>query len=307
MKHCNDYITEFMKKIGFPIEAQNEFLRIEARLDNEKEFGTEIDNLVNEYMYSDKSDLRKYLDITSNILTKKYNENEYTLHEIFLLNCTEILFERYKQSNISETIFWDTMSDLKYKLMECIECEHVWGTFVAGWNDGFFKMKRFALGRFQYEPNIFTHKGGYLTKCGYRIEEGDKIYGFHIPSSGVSLTDEIRLDSYKKAYNFYKDELNGGPLVLCCGSWLLYPKHKEFLPSNLNIIKFMDDFEIISEGIDESFHNDWRIFGHWTEYPLEQWPEDTALRKAYKTWLMNGNTAGDGYGVIIFDGEKILR
>ena len=305
--HNNEFVNGLMNKIGFPEEAIAEMSRIETRLDNEPDFAEDMDGLVREYMYPEAENLGKYLDIISNELSPKYNEHEYTLHEIFLLNCTEILHGRYMEAGIPENIFFDTMCDLKYKLMECIECEHVWGTFVAGWNDGFFRMTRFALGRFQYEPSVFTHKGGYLTKCGYKIEEGEHIHGFHIPSSGVSLTDDVRLDSYRKAYEFYKDELDGKPLVLCCGSWLLYPKHREFLPSNLNILRFMDDFEIISEGIDESFHNDWRLFGHWTEYPLEQWPEDTSLRKAYKNWLVSGHKAGDGYGVIIFDGEKILR
>lgn len=307
MKHNTEFVNRFMDRVGFPAEAQAEFLRIEDRIDSEPDFAKDMDTLVNEFMFPTAENIGKYLDIITNELTKKYGENEYTLHEVFLLNCTEILYNRYIDAGIPENIYWDTMSDLKYKLMECKECEHVWGTFVAGWNEGFFRMTRFALGRFQYELNIFSHEGGYLTKCGYKIEEGEKIHGFHIPSSGIGLTDEVRLDSYKKAYDFYKDELDGKPLVLCCGSWLLYPKHREFLPPHMNILKFMDDFEIISEGIDESFHNDWRLFGHWTEYPLEQWPEDTSFRRAYKKWLMDGNKAGDGYGVIVFDGEKILK
>lgn len=307
MKHNNEFVSSLMKKTGFPEEAQAEFLRVEDRLDSEADFAGAMDSCVKGYMFPEADDIGKYLDIITNEISGKFGENQYTLHEVFLLNCTEILYDRYKKEGIPESIFWDSMDDLRCKLLECIECEHVWGTFVAGWYNGFFKMTRFALGRFQYEPNIFTHKGGYLTKCGYKIEEGEKIHGFHIPSSGISLTDDVRLDSYRKAYEFYKDELNGKPLVLCCGSWLLYPKHREFLPSNLNILRFMSDFEIISEGIDETFHNDWRIFGHWTEYPAEQWPEDTALRKAYKNWILSGNKAGDGYGVIIFDGEKILR
>ena len=307
MMHNNEFVNGLMGRIGFPEEAIAEMVRIETRLDNEPDFAEDMDMLVREYMYPKAENLGKYLDIISKDFTAKYSEHEYTLNEVFLLNCTEILYDRYKKAGIADNIFWDTMCDLKYKLMECIECEHVWGTFVAGWNDGFFRMTRFALGRFQYEPSVFSHKGGYLTKCGYKIEEGEQIHGFHIPSSGVSLTDDVRLDSYRKAYEFYKDELDGKPLVLCCGSWLLYPKHREFLPANLNILRFMDDFEIISEGTDDSFHNDWRLFGHWTEYPLEQWPEDTSLRKAYKNWLLSGHKAGDGYGVIVFDGEKILR
>ena len=36
----------------------------------------------------------------------------------------------------------------------------------------------------------------FTTSCGHEIKSGDKYVNFHIPSSGVSLTDEIRFDSY---------------------------------------------------------------------------------------------------------------
>ena len=69
----------------------------------------------------------------------------------------------------------------------------------------------------------------------------------------------------------------------------------------------MDDFEIFDSSEHEGFGDDWRVFGHYTDFPLEEWPEDTSLRKAYKKWLTDGNPTGHGCGVIVFDGEKILR
>ena len=69
----------------------------------------------------------------------------------------------------------------------------------------------------------------------------------------------------------------------------------------------MDDFEMVEWEEEEGFHNGWRVFGKDSDLPLEQLPEKTSLQKAYKKWLVDGNKAGHGYGIIVFDGEKIVR
>ncbi|MCR5149691.1 MAG: acyltransferase domain-containing protein [Clostridiales bacterium] len=308
MKHLNDHIIKLMEKSEYPEQAVIELSRVEKRLDDEPEFGETMDRLCHDYMFPKPEDLGKYLEEIEKVIAPKFKENHYTLHFVFLMNCTEELLNRYHQKGISEDIYWDTVKDLKYKLLECMECEHCVGTFVAGWFSGFFEMNRFALGRFQFEYSSFsTDEGSYVTKNGMILHNGDFAVGFHIPSSGVPLTDEVRFDSYKRAYDFFKERFQGGPAVFICGSWLLYPKYKEILPGSMNMVKFANDFEIVRSGSDDKFNDDWRVFGHWTEYPVEEWPEDTTMRRAIKKFLLSGGKTGSGYGVIIFDGEKILN
>lgn len=31
------------------------------------------------------------------------------------------------------------------------------------------------------------------------------------------------------------------------------------------------------------------------------------MQRAYKKWLMEGNKAGSGFGILLFDGEKIIN
>ncbi|MCQ2462265.1 MAG: hypothetical protein MJ177_02530 [Clostridia bacterium] len=197
------------------------------------------------------------------------------------------------------------MDDLRCKLLECKECEGVWGTFVGGWFHGFYRMTRFGLGRFQFEYS--TVDDDYTLADGTVIPAGTKCVGMHIPSSGISLTDDVRYDSYKRAFDFFESEKYGDKLIIKCGSWLLYPKHREFLPPHLNILKFMNDFDIIAEGEKEGFSNDWRVFGRYSDLPYAELPEDTALRRAYKKHLLETGKAGDGFGYILFDGEKIIN
>lgn len=303
MKHKSEHFLLVEKKLGFPAQANDCFNALADRLDSEKVLGDKFDRIRNLYMFPRAHHLDAYLKKLSSI-AEEYGENEYTMHFVFLMCCSELLLKRYRKNNISDEIYWDTVSDLRYKLKECMDCEEVAGTFVAGWYDGFFNLTRFGLGRFQYQYDVFDFD--YTTKSGVKIKKGTKCVAFHIPSSGVPLTDEVRFDSYKRAYKFFKNRLCDGNLILVCDSWLLYKKHYKFLPKNSNILRFMDDFDIFKNHESDSFHNGWRVFGKYSDNPISELPEDTSLQRAYKTWLLNGNKAGGGSGVIVFDGEKII-
>lgn len=306
MKHYSPYIRDFMTRFSYPAEAADLFAAVEKRLDDEPEAGAEFDRHLDTYMVRDAEELHEALDAMT-ALAEKMGISPYTLQFVFIMNCTELLKPRYEQEGVDEEIFWHGCDDLRCKLLECMECEGVPGTFVAGWNDGFLKFDRFAYGRFQYEVREYGFDFDFLSSCGKRISKGDTFVNFHIPSSGVPLTDEVRLASYKEAYGHVKHLFPDGIAVFGCGSWLLYPRHREFLPAKSNILKFLNDFEIVSWEEKENFGDAWRVFGRYADLPPEQLPRDTSLRKAFAEWLCAGKRTGSGFGLIIFDGEKILR
>lgn len=307
MAHYNKFIADFMAHYAYPDEATALFTEVLKKLDENPDFAEPFDALTRRY-----SDHRCRIDDILpdlKVLAEKMGYSEYTLNFVFLLSLTEELYEMHHLMGLGDTVYYATMGDLRYKLLECMECEHVPGTFVAGWFDGFFRMERFAYGRFQFEicHVDLDGKESYTMKSGRVVHPGDKYVNMHIPSSGQPLTDEVRFASYKEAYKHVKGLFPDGKVLFGCGSWLLFPKHKEFLPPELNILKFFGDFEIVRGGERDHFGDDWRVFGHYTELPLEEWPEDTKLRKAYHQWLMAGNKTGSGFGLFEFDGEKILK
>ena len=306
MKHCTEHFLKICEIFSFPPEAADTLCRTAQRIDAEPDFCDRFETITDGYMRQGTCALPAALGKLWQLADEK-GVHRYTANMVFIMHCSEFLLQNYLAAGYEETLFWLTMADLRYKLLECMTCKHVVGTFVPEWYDGFLKSKRFALGRFQYEESAFPMD--YVTAHGYALKKGDKCFSFHIPSSGVPLTDEIRLDSYRKAYAFYRDrgELTEGKLVLLCSSWLLYPKHAEFLPESLNIRRFMNDFEIFKAEPSETFRDSWRVFGDASELPPEQWPEDTSLRKAYKQWILAGNPAGGGHGVIVFDGQKMIH
>lgn len=307
MLHNTEYNREIMKKIGFPEEAQVCFTKMFILLDENKEWGDEFDQIYQDYMFPWANELGQKLDRVTE-LAKKMGKPEQTMHMVFLLCCSEELHKRYREKGLSDKMYYDQMCDLKYKLIECRDCENCWGTFVGGWFHGQYDVDRFALGRFQFELREFDedHDGKVLSG-GHVIHKGDKYVNFHIPSSGVPLTDEVRMDSYRQAYEFFKDEFNGGPVVFGCGSWLLYDKYLDFLPEKSNTAKFIRDFELLEQGEKEEFNDSWRIFERFSDLPVEQWPRDNSLRRAFADFVEAGGKTGHGFGVIVFDKDHIVR
>ena len=239
-------------------------------------------------------------------LAAEHNVSKYGLHLLFVINGLPYIHRAFAAKGLPDTVFYETMDDIRCKVNECVECKGEIGTFVAGWDDRFFYASCFAFGRFQYETAVY---GGddFTLACGKTLKHGDKFVNIHIPSRGIPLTDEIRFASYRAAYPYFKQFFDGGVVIFGCHSWLLYDKHLEFLPEGMNIRKFLCDFELIHSGETEQFHDAWRVFGRYADLPYEELPRDTSLRKAYAEWLCSGRKAGEGFGVFAFDGEKILR
>ena len=239
-------------------------------------------------------------------LAEKSGWNEWVFHLLFLLSCLPETHRRYREKDLSDDLFYNTFSDLVYKIRESKEVKGVAGVFCANWYKGFFDLTRFSYGRFQYE--IAFHKDPDFTlSCGVVLKQGAPYVKFHIPSSRVPLTDPVRLDSYRKAYPHFSSLFPGGTVIFGCTSWLLYPAHRVFLPEDLNIRRFMDDFETVRVVEKEEFSNAWRVFGKDYLLPPERLPRKTRLQKAYADWLLQGGKTGSAFGVFAFDGEKILK
>jgi len=230
--------------------------------------------------------------------------HRYAVAMLMLMEACTILEKKYAEAGYSDQLFVDTMSDLKFKLIECKKVKGVWGTFVAFWYPGFFRMTRFALGRFQYEKVSYSKK--YTGIAGNFIKEGDTALNFHIPSSGVSLTEEVRLDSYRKAKEFFYPD-SDKPVPFVCSSWLLWPGYEDCLPKTSNVLAFRHDFTLVDASEYASFTNAWRVFDSYAEKDVSEWPRDTSQRRAFASYTENGGKHGSGYGVFFFDGEKIVK
>ena len=110
---------------------------------------------------------------------------------------------------------------------------------------GFFKLERFGLGRFQYDLSDFGEE--FYDDNGVFIKDSEFCLGMHIPSHLGPLTYDVRMDSYKKAFEMFKDRFGGKYIIICCNSWLLYPDNLNILPENSNAADFILGNEAVYE------------------------------------------------------------
>ena len=305
MKHWNAEIAQLTKQNYAPEVVQG-IMDLEAMLDENEALAHVMDDIVYRYVVTEQLPMADALAEIKQVAAQ-FDQNEYALDLLLIINSLPRLHQKYRENGISDEIFYESMDDIRCKVNECVECKGVVGTFVADWYDRFFKLTCFGYGRFQYE--VMTYEGEDFTMSSGKIfKAGDKYINMHIPSRGIPLTDEVRLASYKAAYPHFSSLFEDGIVIFGCSSWLLYPRHREFLPEGMNLLKFMSDFEMVNwKETPDDFHDRWRLYGKHAVLPDDQLPRDTTMRRAYADWLLAGNPTGRGFGIIAFDGKNILR
>ena len=297
------FIDTLMFELNFPALAKTELMHSLDRIE-EKNLKDSFDGCVN-FFYENHFDF-KLTEPLLDELSVESDLHRYTVDMLFLLACSENLRKLYQLDGTPDSIFIETMRDLYAKLMECYEVHGIWGTFVTFWYPIFFSKDIFKLGRLEYENTTFSYDIKY-EKNGICIQKGDSIKSIHIPSHFGPLTKEICLTSYQQAYEFFKDELKGSPLICICDSWLLHHSTKDILPPTSNILSFAQDFDIILQNDHDTFNDMWRVFGADSHKPLAELPEKTSMQKNYKKYLLDGKKTGSGVGILIFDGNKFLH
>ena len=231
--------------------------------------------------------------------------NVYTADMIFILECTGYAYEDYLKKGIGQDVFYNSMCDITYKARECMTYKGVFGTFVPEWFKGFLEVRRFGLGRLQYD--LWEHREDTVMIGDFKVEKGYKTLACHIPSSGP-LTHEAVVDSFKRAYDFFQDRQKDGILLIECFSWLLFPEYREiFKECAKNTYSFAQNFEFYDTYYHEKFFDCWRVFNvDINDCVIDDLPEDTRLQKGFKKYLKENNKFGGARGCVLFDGENII-
>ena len=279
-----------MKKLEFSIDAQDYLLKSLDKLLLTDDFMQII-----KYYEQDNSDFLKMLDDVK-ILAEKVAISHYTANMVLFICISPILYKKYKRKGISDEVFYNTMSDLRYKLDECWLVHGVYGTFVATWYKGFFEMRIFALGRLQFEIKNTWFE---CDVNGVHIPKDTKVLSVHIPRTGTPLYHKSVVDSYISAKEFFKNEFSDN-IIFICNSWLLYPWNRTVYKDGTNLALFYDDFTIIQSGEYNNYSETWRLFDCLYDGNPDNLPADTSLRKAFIERIKNNEPIGHGTGVIVF-------
>ena len=295
------FLDTILERCNFPAEAAG-FFRSMARTLTEDGYEKELDGIMKEYL---KEIITEYTDDDLGTFAEKTGFSRYSLWLLMLLLASEEIKKKYDKRGVSDKLFYDTFSDMRCKALECMEEKGVWGTFVPDWYGLFTTCRIIKFGPLEFQDEVYTEDEPY-TFGGVSVTRGTPIKGIHIPSSGESFNAEARLDAYRKAWEFYRRETGAEMLICECGSWLLFPDFENCFADGSNIKSFRGDFHIRGREVSDKFHDAWRVFGKAHSLPVSEYPEDTSLRRVLKRHILSGGSFGEGKGMLIFDGERLI-
>lgn len=281
---------EFLEQIGFSREMINRYeklLPVEAQLAP----------LAQQYARGEIS-LEKALEEAA----AAEGGYPYGRELALIVACAKACFPALARQH-SQALTWNALRDITAKANECQARYGVLGTFVPTWFDGFFRGTRIALDRLQFD--IRTNEELSVSFGSFTLQPGDFLLGCHIPS-GSPLTAQARLRDYHRAWELFRPRLREGILPVVCYSWLLYPPQLPVYGAGSNLEDFCRDYFVFTQDEAEGFPDAWRVFSMDVPAELSCLPQNTRLQRSFRDYLARGGKCGWGYGLLLYDGARIL-
>lgn len=188
--------------------------------------------------------------------------------------------EEYVRLGIPEEVFADTMHCFPRFVKEYRALTGEWGFDRGWWAWRATSLRLFRIGALEYE--LLSGE-----RCALSL---------HIPSD-ASLDPEACRSSHETARAFFAAHFPAyarAPVV--CSSWLLHPALKELLGEESNIVRFQSLFDIVRVDEDDISYRAFvfrRPDGNVFDYP-----EETALQRRLKKYLLAGGRFGSASGVL---------
>lgn len=190
--------------------------------------------------------------------------------------------QEYVRRGIPEDVYFATMGCFPRFIREHKESFGVYGFDRWWWTGHQTSLSLFRLGALEYEL------------C---TDEAKKFISVHIPSDAdlsdgaVDASLAAARDFIKK---FYPDYAAG---AFECESWLLSPALAKLLPADSRINRFRTRFHILEFNEADDGYLLWVYKRKY--FSAEELPEETALQRSMKAYLMQGGKVGAARGVIL--------
>lgn len=229
---------------------------------------------------------------------KHFGNERYLLALCTVLIMTERTFDEYKELDISDDVFFDTMSDIRIWSENLHKETGLIGIENVNWIFNHLKANLFRLGRLQFQIT-HAHLPVFATireRIKSPVRNKDRILFVHIPQ-GEKLAPEECDKSFEMAKTFFDKHFPKFQYrFFVTESWLIYPSNKNVVNSDSNILAFQRRFRIIasSSKIPQPYE---RIWGE-KKKNIENYSEDTSLQRDAKLYLRNGGKLGVAYGYI---------
>jgi hypothetical protein len=188
------------------------------------------------------------------------------------LALVDVVLAYHREHGVPDAVSWTTLADLGRNLAVDRRMEREGWPVMQGWLTLHVRGGVYELGRLQH------HRGG-------------ADLGLHIPESGP-LSEEAVEASLDEARAFFPRHFPDERFTaFSCGSWLLDPQLREYLPAESNIVRFQRRFALEPyeepEGIDADVEV-LRFVFRTLNTPLDRLPRRTALQCAVLDHLRAG-------------------
>jgi hypothetical protein len=178
----------------------------------------------------------------------------------------------HRDHGISDAVSWTTLADLGRNLAIDRRMRGEGWPTMQSWLTLHVRGAVYELGRLQHERSGAT-------------------IGLHIPDSGPLTPDAVTASLDEARAFFPRHFPDEHPTAFSCGSWLLDPQLREYLPAHSNIIRFQQRFELEPyeepEGVDADVEVLRFVFRTLTT-PLDELPRHTVLQRAIVDHLRAG-------------------
>ncbi|HEX5205050.1 MAG TPA: acyltransferase domain-containing protein [Actinoplanes sp.] len=188
------------------------------------------------------------------------------------LALVDVAREYHRAHGIPDDVSWTTLADLGRNLAIDRRMNREGWPVMQSWLTLHARGGLYELGRLQHH-------------------RGDTAISLHIPESGPLSPEAIdaSLDAGRAFFpRHFPDERYTS---FSCGSWLLDPQLREYLPEDSNIVRFQRRFDLEPyeepEGLDADVEVLRFVFRSLTT-PLDQLPRRTALQRAVVDHLKAG-------------------
>ncbi|MCX2946884.1 acyltransferase domain-containing protein [Lentzea sp. NEAU-D7] len=188
------------------------------------------------------------------------------------LALVDVVTHHHRERGIPDAVTWTTLADLGRNLAIDRRMNREGWPVMQSWLTLHTRGAVYELGRLQHH-------------------RGDGALSLHIPDSGP-LTPQAVAASLDEARAFFPRHFPGEHYTaFSCGSWLLDPQLREYLPGDSNIIRFQEMFELEpheeQEGLDADVEVRRFVF-RTLSTPLDRLPRDTVLQRAVVDHLRAG-------------------
>lgn len=225
-----------------------------------------------------------------NKVLKEKNDNMLNL--VSYLNYCEMFEKNYNKLGVPRQIFLDTLHDIKIWSYRHKEIFEEYGVKEIVWLRHLGSTKMFTIGRLEYKLGRYLFGVRRKNLCFL-----SRIVEIHIPR-GEKITKENLLFSLNEAVKFFEKFFpNYKYNYFTCGSWMLDPNLKEFLPEDSGIIIFQNMFDLVAT-IPKIDHIRF-VFGEkWNKNNIKDFKPQTSLQKNIRDRLLNKEKLSLGLGII---------